>query len=261
MRNCLHYTLFVLALVSSSTARAQTPDEATQPTPLEAAPAPQLPPAAAPTPGAPPPSASAVSPQNAQAAPATSESRAQAATFDGKAGTIGNVRLVLSAESIASVWYTRFKEDDANAASSHIHFQLLSLSELGADYLFEGTPIWTLGGQVRLDGGWSRNDDRVTSSNRSFAITPRGGVILGDGDAIRIWLRAGIAYGHINNDSDSSSSVGIVLSPNVIVSPAPHVALTFGPMVRADSVSYQGGARPGYTTVQLELRSGISLLL
>jgi hypothetical protein len=200
--------------------------------------------------------------------PATSASKPvpapSGAPLPAPARRIRDARVVLSAESVAGVWFYSSKDISRDAPDSTLRalgFDVLGSSELGVDFLFGSTSIWTVGGQGYLKGDWGSSGE-ASFSNRSFAIMPRGGLILGNGEPFGLWLRAGVGYRYTRDDSgESYRNMSFALDPRVIFAPAPHVALTCGPELYANRGTFEGAFPRTGTMIRVRLQGGISLLL
>jgi hypothetical protein len=213
-----------------------------------------------------PPAEPAIVPSEAspgQGGPLPQEPALEAQSPSEPTWRIRDARVVLSAESVASMWLLRSKDtsDGQTYEYDSFNFQLFGLSELGVDFLFGSASRWTLGGQGHLRGQWYGNPN-FSGSSRSFSIAPRGGVILGDSEHFGVWLRAGVGYSHGTSDnSTSSDGVSFSLGPSVILSPVPGAALTCTGQLNAGRGSSKGPYSATDSWVHVELQAGIALLL
>jgi hypothetical protein len=109
--------------------------------------------------------------------------------------------------------------------------------------------------------GRTEDPERGTVSGTAGA---RGGVIVGHGTAVALWLRGGVGYWWSSDFPSSESGFSsraffLALDPVVIIAPLPRLALTFGPYLEAASGSRthrtKGVTDPGELTwIDLTLR-------
>jgi len=119
---------------------------------------------------------------------------------------------------------------------------------LAVDVLFGGT--------VGAFFGFGRRTDHLTSHDPVLGdsdagehtvsyglVGVRGGVILGHGETVALWLRGGVGFSWSGEtpaeDGATTTAVLVALDPVIVVAPMRHVAFTFGPYVEWSRGSFK----------------------
>jgi hypothetical protein len=127
----------------------------------------------------------------------------------------------------------------------------VSIPHLAADAVLE--PGVTLGGTAGVS--WTSAESHPEDLDDGYATTitarslgSRVGYLHAATDTISLWPRVGLSYWVVtlsdegDDASTTSRSIYVSVDPQVVVTPAPHVSILFGPMVDVSAygnVSYE----------------------